>query len=163
MFGNKISQLTTYLCSLQTRHYNDNNDGTSKRSIGLTVSVLTDSLAIPAHEQLLSVMSVHNNIPCQSELYLSQLLALTTAPELADLSVVQVNVFIRLLGLVESKDMLIESLQALLSMSAVTIIELPSKEGLLRLSSVHRYMLLGSNHQDFIESYDSGQDKDLIS
>ncbi len=155
-FGNKISQLSTFLCSLQTRHYNDNNyESYEKNSVGLTVSVLSDSLAIAAHEQLLNVMSVHNNIPCQSELYLPQLSALTTAPELAELSIIQVNVFIRLLGIVESKEMLVEALQALLSLSLTTIIELPSKEGLSRLTAVQRYMSLGSNYENFIESYDA--------
>ena len=99
----------------------------------MVVSVLNDAQSLSAHTQLLSVMGVQTNILCMSQLYLPQLAALGDVQDFADISIIQVNVFLRILSLSNNKETLLETLRVLVSLSRVTLLEIPSTEGINRL------------------------------
>ena len=112
--------------------------GRKPKNMGLVVSVLADSLAVDPHKKLKKLLKVRNNLVCHSSLELSQLGALLAAPERADSSIFQLDVFTRIVALAASSknhisnscrdntDALEESIGALLSLSKVSYIEMPS-------------------------------------
>lgn len=120
VFGNKLSTISAKL--------------SLRMSAGILVSILTDRLAVLSHETLLDIMSVGNGFVCYSALYPQQLAALVESPDVADIGLIQIDVLMRLISISNaSSDVFEESLAALISLSTYTIIEMPSREGLLQI------------------------------
>jgi len=152
LFGSRISLLAVKLSKQQKKLA----DGEPS----LTISILTNSVSVQAHEQLLEVMSVDNNIICQSELYLPQLSQLSRSSEIADYSIIQVDVILRLMVVAistmttkSSFDLFEEMLGTILSLSQITLVEMPSNIG---LSSVLKHPYSEERSNSFFDQYLDG-------
>ena len=140
IFGRHISALSMKVAASMTR-------AKLPGGKGLLVSVLTDSQAVAPHQALQRLLGIQNNIVCHSQLTTEQLAALLTAPERADASIIQLDIFARLLVLsamqkhevngnescVAVAARLEEQLAAMLQLATVSYLEMPSPLRLLQM------------------------------
>lgn len=142
VMGRQVSLLSLKLSKLLAPQ-----KATKRHANGLLVSLLSDSLSFKSHSLLTAMMALKNNIICRPAWNTATLAALLASPERASLSVIQADVVVEIivsaLSAVKSDgienldsaevlvgqckvDLLEESFAALLSMSGVSYIELPS-------------------------------------
>ena len=98
------------------------------------------------------------NILCSSELHLPQLALLSESQQLAELSIIQSSVFLRLLRLTSDRKTLLEAMRVIVSLSRVTLFEVPTSEGMARLQQMTR---AGKDARRGESVYDSKAYQDL--